>query len=163
MAAAGARRVQAQRGFTLVEMLVVCAMLSVISLAIYPLAELSQQRQHERELRAALNEIRVAIDAYKAQHDRLRHGRPAIGTGYPPHLQALLTGFVDPESGQAAGPVLRRIPRDPFAPPGVPADATWGLRSFASPAHSPRPGPDVYDVRSLSQRQGLNGIALGQW
>jgi general secretion pathway protein G len=58
---------------------------------------------------------------------------------------------------------LRRVPRDPFAEPGVPAELTWALRSHESPPDAPRPGADVYDVASRSERMGLNGVPLKEW
>jgi general secretion pathway protein G len=156
------RAAQRQRAFTLVEMLVVCAMLSILALAVMPMAEIAQQRWKERELRDALREIRAAIDGYKAQHDAAMQGRPSTGSGYPPSLQDLLAGFAAPGSA-AARPLLRRLPRDPFADDGMPAELSWGLRAYDSPAHAPRAGADVYDVFSLSTWMGSNGIELARW
>lgn len=144
----------AERGFTLVEMIVVAAMMSVLAMAVVPLAEINQTRWKERELRAGLWEIRQAIDAYKRLSDEAAAGRPQQRSGFPPTLAALV------ESSPA---LLRRVPRDPFAPDGVPAEQSWGLRSYASPAQAPRPGDDVYDVYSLSPRVGSNGITLARW
>lgn len=147
------------RGYTLVEMMVVAAMMSILALAVVPVAELSSMRWKERELKAALREIRAAIDAYKQASERAEP-RLLAGSGYPRSLGDLL----EPDPG-AATPrrFLRRIPRDPFAPEGLPAEQSWGLRSFDSPAHAPRAGLDVYDVHSLSERVGSNGIPLRQW
>ncbi len=53
------------RGFTLIEMLVVLAMMGVLVSAARPLLELSVQRSREHELRQGLRALREALDAYK--------------------------------------------------------------------------------------------------
>lgn len=148
------------RGFSLIELLVVMAILGVLAAAVLPLAEVNLQRQREKELKRALWEIRDAIDAYKRTMDLQASADGA--SRYPPSLEALVSGIPDRRSG---GQVyfLRRIPRDPFAPADVPAEKTWALRSYQSPPERPEPGADVYDVSSRSQAVGLNGVPLKDW
>jgi general secretion pathway protein G len=149
------------RGFTLIELLVVMAVLGLLSLAVYPLAEMNTRRERERELRQALWQIRDAIDAYKKAVDGGQLPR-ATASGYPPDLPVLVQGSAVSGAGQPQY-FLRRLPRDPFADPTLPAEATWGLRSFASPPDAPRYVDDVFDVHSLATGTGLNGQPLREW
>jgi general secretion pathway protein G len=152
-------------GFTLIEMMVVCAMLSVLAYAALPMAEVASMRWKERELRTALHEIRSALDAYKKAHDELNPVRQSGVSGYPASLVDLEQGLLDARNGAAPRQLrfLRQLPRDPFAPEGLAAEKTWALRAYDFPAHAPRAGADVYDVHSMSERLGTNGIPLKDW
>jgi general secretion pathway protein G len=149
-------------GFSLIELLVVLAILGLLSGLAMPLAEMTVQRENERELKRALWEIRDAIDAYKRAADAGRIVQAVGATGYPPDLQTLVAGVQDAKGGAKLF-FLRRIPRDPFAAAEIPADKTWRLRSYESAPDRPRAGTDVYDVSSTSDRTGLNGIPLKDW
>ena len=127
------------RGFTMIELLVVMAILGVLAAAVLPLGETLLTAQKERDLRLALQDIRSALDAYKRAMDQSPVAGASgntTGSGYPPSLQALVDGTPDTRVA-AKGRMLyflRAIPRDPFANPQVPAEQTWRLRSYASPA-----------------------------
>ena len=155
----------ARRGFSLVELLCVVTIMAVLASIGLPLAELSQQRGKEEELRRSLREIRSALDAYKRLVDEGHLPRSIDGSGYPPRLESLTEAMVDAKSPQGRKLyLLRRLPRDPFAPRDIAAPSdTWGLRSYASPPDDPRPGKDVFDVYSRSAGVGLDGVAYRNW
>ena len=153
------------RGFTLIELMIVVAIMGILASAAMPLGEMVVKREKERELRIALRQIRTAIDAYKQATDDGQIEKKADETGYPHRLEDLDTGMddvKDPDSKKIF--FMRRLPRDPMFPDTeVPAAETWGKRSYASPPDSPEEGDDIYDVYSLSEKAGLNGIPYNQW
>lgn len=155
----------AATGFSLIELLVVVAIMSVLASIGLPVAELSHRRAQEEDLRRSLREIRTAIDSYKRMVDLGRIARPVGGAGYPPSLETLVEGAIDAQSPrQERIYFLRRLPRDPFASASIEdAARTWGLRSYDSPPHDPQPGRDVYDVYSKSSGTGLDGSAYRSW
>jgi general secretion pathway protein G len=152
-------------GFTLLELLIAATIVAVLASVALPLAELGVKRTRENELRAALREIRGALDAYKRAVDEGRVLKKADESGFPPNLDLLVAGVEDARSAKKQRiHFLRRLPRDPFHPdPQTPAAETWGLRSYDSPADEPRSGRDVYDVYSMTMAVGLNGIPYRQW
>lgn len=155
----------AARGFTLLELLMAATIVALLASVALPLAELSVKRSRESELRAALRQIRGALDAYKQAVDDGRIAKKADESGYPPNLELLVRGVEDARSAKRQRIVfLRRLPRDPFHPDRqAPAAQTWGLRSYDSPADEPRAGRDVYDVYSMSMATGLDGTAYRTW
>ena len=152
------------RGFSLIELLVVLVILAVLASMTAPVAQLVVKRQKEQELRYQLRQIRDAIDQYKSLSDSGRIRRAVGETGYPKSLDLLVDGVVDQSAPDGRKIyLLRRMPTDPWAKEGVFGTASWGKRSYASPPDDPREGEDIYDVYSLSQELGLNGLAYRKW
>lgn len=152
------------RGFTLMELVVTLALLGLMAMLAAPLSELTVQRSREHELRAALREIRTAIDRYKVAADQGLIERKVGDSGYPPDLKALVNGVPNQRTPKDDTLYfLRRIPRDPFAPADLPDAATWGLRSYASGPQAPSAGSDVFDVHSRAEGSGANGIPYQEW
>lgn len=158
-------RVPSAKGFTLVELVIAVAIVSLLAGIAVPVAEVALQRSKEQELRSSLRQIREALDAYKRAVDDGYVFRKAGDSGFPPALTDLVDGVTDAKNPNGAKLYfLRRIPRDPLYPSQiVPAAQTWGLRSYASPHDDPSEGEDVFDVYSLSPGKGLNGIAYREW
>ncbi|MEC5161525.1 MULTISPECIES: type II secretion system protein [unclassified Janthinobacterium] len=156
-----------RRGYSMIELLVVMAVLGILATAAMPLVELTAKRNKERELKQAVWEIRRAIDAYKLAFDAGRIAPTTNTSGYPPSLEALTKGVPDLLAGGQPLYLLRRLPKDPFAPadgqdkPG--AVPSWGVRSYASTADEPKPGADVFDVYSTSEGTGMNGVPYRLW
>jgi general secretion pathway protein G len=173
-------KVRPRSGFTLIEMVVVVAIVGILAAAAQPLLALQSQRRKELELRHSLRVLRSAIDAYK---QAVTEGKVAPvekdnDSGYPPNLQVLVDGVdVAAPAKTASGQTdandppkriyfLRRMPRDPFSSAAsgeVAASQTWGLRSYASPANAPQAGSDVFDVYSRAEGTGLDGTAYRSW
>jgi general secretion pathway protein G len=153
------------RGFTLIELVITLAIIGLLTTAAMPLVQLVAKREKEAELRTALRDIRTALDAYRtaAQNGHIKQELGA--TGYPPELKSLYEGVEDQASEKKINLYfLRRIPRDPFFPDAsIPAEETWGLRSYQSPPDDPQPGADVFDVYSLATGRGLNGVPYHDW
>jgi len=153
------------RGFTFIELLVTLAIMGVLAAVTVPLAQLFAQREKESELRAALAQIRDAIDAYKRAGDQGRIQIKLGESGYPRSLDDLWQGVDDRRSpNHQRIYFLRSLPRDPMHGDALtPPSQTWGLRSYASPPDDPAAGEDVYDVFSRSSRTGLNSVPYRLW
>lgn len=154
-----------QRGFTIIELLVTVMLVSILASVAFPMMALVNQRHKEAELRRSLMEIRRGLDSYKAAVEEGHVFSPFGQSGYPPTLETLRDGVIDLKSPNGARIYfLRKIPRDPFFPdPSVSPSDTWGKRSYVSSPDDPKSGEDIFDVFSLSEDTGLNGIRYREW
>ena len=157
------------RGFTLVEMVVVLAIVSILALAAQPLHELVLRRVQEQALRQALRELRGAIDEHRRAVESRLIAPGRDGSPYPASLQALVAGvpLIDEQGQPRAGGgrlyLLRRLPREPFAERALAAHESWGLRASTSPPDAPLAGSDVFDVFSRSEAAALDGSRYRDW
>ncbi|MCB9378475.1 MAG: type II secretion system protein [Holophagales bacterium] len=148
-----------QRGFTLTELVVVCAVLSILAGVAFPTARYTRKRLKEMELRTALREMRSAIDEYKRYSDTGLITVDLGTDGYPPDLETLIDGVDVVGQIDKKARFLRRIPIDPMT-----GEAEWGLRSYQDdPDSSSWGGENVYDVYSLSIGTGLDGVPYSEW
>jgi general secretion pathway protein G len=156
-------KMQDQRGYSFVELLVVTAIMFILASAVIPLAQVTSQRQREVELRLALRQMRTAIDNFKANVDAGRIAQMELkpgSEGYPPDLETLVEGV--PIQGDASGArlkFLRRIPIDPMT-----NSTDWGMRSYQDRPDANSWGREnVFDVYTKSGATALDGTKYRDW
>jgi general secretion pathway protein G len=121
------------RGFTLVELLVVMAIIATLITIAAPRYFGHVDRAKEASLRQSLNVMRDAIDKFHGDLGR-----------YPETLEELVTKRY-----------MRKVPADPITD----SDATWVLQP---PADAAVQGA-AYDVHSGAPGNGADGTPYAEW
>jgi general secretion pathway protein G len=153
------RMARKNSGMTLLELVIACAILLVLSSVALPAIRMTIVRSKEAELRRNLREIRNAIDRYKDIADRSLIRTEVGSEGYPPDLDTLVKGVQYGSSGQQKIRFLRRIPIDPMT-----GRAEWNMRSVQDDPDETSPGGNnVFDVHSKSQGTALDGTKYAEW
>jgi general secretion pathway protein G len=144
-----------QHGFTLIELIVATAILSILVGMAVPMAKNAVNREREHELRYDLWMIRDAIDRYKSASELGAFTIKLGSEGYPPDLETLVNG-VDVAGKKLK--FLRRIPVDPMT------KQEWGLRSMQDDKDSTSwGGQSVFDVYTKSDQTALDGTKYKDW
>jgi len=125
------------RGFTLVELLVVISMISILATMGVVQYRNSVQRTRETTLRHDLFEMRDVIDQYYADKGK-----------YPSSLDALVSdGY------------MRKIPLDPITN----SSDTWQTVPAEADPGNPSSEPGIYDVKSGATGTALDGTAFSDF
>ncbi len=152
-------RRRSEKGFTLAELVMVAAVLAILASVTLPVAKFTARRTKEMELRAALRQMRNAIDEHKRYSDSGLIPVDLGTEGYPAELEILVEGVEIVGQVDKKVKMLRRIPLDPMT-----GEHEWGLRSYqVEPDTTSWGGENVYDVYSLSGGVGLNGVPYREW
>ena len=154
-------RNSAQAGMTLLELIIACTILLVLSSMALPIARFTVIREREKELRLDLREMRQAIDKYKDLADQQKIRVELGSEGYPPDLDTLVKGVALGGSGAAGKNIrfLRRVPKDPMT-----GRVEWGMRSVQDdPDSTSWGGKNVFDVYSKSTGIALDGTKYSDW
>src|SRR5262245_31798381 len=86
------RKSSTDAGFTLAEMVITCAVMVILAGVVLPTARVTERRMKEAELKAALREMRYAIDDYKRYSDAGLIPVDMGTDGYPKELEVLVEG-----------------------------------------------------------------------
>ena len=151
-----------RKGMTLIELIVAFTILLLISSMAVPLARSRVRKIKEHDLRAALADIRTAIDKYKDAADNLKLGpQGGVDTfNYPKTLQSMVDGV---KGAGATADVkvkfLRRIPLDPMT-----NSRDWGMHSMQDdPKSTGWGGQNVFDVYTKSDDKAADGTPYAEW
>ena len=124
-------------GFTLIELMIVMAIVSIIISIAVPLYQKSIIRSKESVLRNNLFTLRTVIDEYTYDKQKA-----------PQTLQDLVTeGY------------LRAVPTDPITN----SDSSWRVIQEDPMSAASQNEPGIWDVRSGSDQKSLEGTPYADW
>jgi general secretion pathway protein G len=126
-----------QRGFTLIEMIIVCAMISILVGVMVPVYKIHVLHANEAVLKQDLYHMRTAIDQYTQDKGKA-----------PQDLSDIVT----------AG-YLHAIPKDPFTQ----SANTWQAVQEDVLQSIDQTAPGISDVKSGSSLTSSEGTAYSSW
>jgi general secretion pathway protein G len=130
-------KLRATRGFTMIELMVVMAL--IVILATIGMAQYRQSIQFTKEavLKDDLFKMRDAIDQFYADKNK-----------YPAALDDLVTGGY-----------MRALPKDPFT------NSTSSWQEIPGEPDPANPGtvPGIYDVKSGAEGAAIDGTTYADW
>ena len=149
-----------QGGLTLVELIVAFTIMMILTSMAVPLARYKVQREKERDLQRALDDIHKAIDKFKDDMDAGKIGPPKIDSdNYPESLQQLVEGVKATGAVDKKIKYLRRIPKDPMT-----NSKEWGMRSTRDdPKALAWGGQNVFDIYTKSGDKAKDGTPYSEW
>lgn len=153
------RQLSNAAGMTLLELIVSCAILMLLSSMALPLFRYAVIREKEGELRYDLRTMKDAIDRYKELADQHKFRTEVGSDNYPPDLDTLVRGVQLGAGNDKKLRFMRKIPLDPMT-----GKADWGLRASGDDADSTTwGGKNVFDVYSRATGTALDGTKYSDW
>jgi general secretion pathway protein G len=133
-----ARRIRTGKsGFTMIELLIVMAVITILVSMAVPFYQKSITRSKESVLRNNLFTLRTVIDEYTMDKGKA-----------PQTLQDLVSeGY------------LRNVPMDPMTG----SDQSWKVIMEDAMTSVDQTEPGIFDVRSGSEKTSLEGTAYAEW
>ncbi len=157
----GLKQNQNKSGFTIIELIIVIAIISTLAVVAVPMVETSVKRERELVLKRSLRELRSAIDEYQefVLKNKIKYDEETYA--YPEDLEILVKGieYRDTKNNAKIRKFLRRIPVDPMT-----GSIEWGLRSYQDKRNSTHwGGENIWDIYSKSDKKALNGSYYKDW
>src|SRR5580693_9881832 len=155
----GGRHLSTVAGMTLLELIISCSILLILSSMALPIFRYTVIREKESELRYDLRTMKDAIDRYKELADQHKFRTEVGSDNYPPDLDTLVKGVQLGAGDDKRLRFLRKVPVDPMT-----GRADWGLRSTGDDSDSTIwGGKNVFDVYSRSTGTALDGTKYSDW
>jgi len=123
------------RGFTLIEVMIVVAIVGLLASLAQPMFKNAVMKAREASLKEDLFNMRSAIDQFWANNGR-----------YPDSLDELVQKEY-----------MRAIPKDPIT-----RTADWNVEYYGGDENGEGAG-GIVDVHSTSDEVGLNGVSYSEW
>jgi general secretion pathway protein G len=153
------RQLASATGMTLLELIIACSILLVLSSMALPVFRYTVMRQKESDLNYDLRTMRDAIDRYKDLADQHKFRTEVGSENYPPDLDTLVKGVQLGAGDDKKLRFLRKVPVDPMT-----GRADWGLRCVSDdPDSTSWCGNNVFDVYTKSMGTALNGTKYSDW
>jgi len=159
-----------ERGFTLVEILIVCIILGILAAVVVPQFSNATYQARENTLKDDLRYLRTQVLVYKAQHRDV-----APGAGGSVFLDQM-TSFTDDSGNINAtktstfkyGPYLSRMPSNPLAPTEKTAIMISNASDLSSAIDESDPAGWIYNPATLqiiANQSGsdTNGVPYSQY
>jgi general secretion pathway protein G len=150
-----------EKGFTLIELIIVLIIISTLAAVAIPMIETTVKREKEIQLRRNLRILRIAIDEYKDFVEKHKIKLDEDRYGYPEKLEDLVEGieYRDKKNNERIKKFLRRIPIDPMTD-----SYDWGLKSYQDKRKSTHwGGENIWDVYTKSEQKALDGTVYKDW
>lgn len=132
----GKGRLRRTLGFTLIELMIVMAIISIILSIAVPMYQKAILRSKESVLRNNLFTLRTVVDEYTYDKQKA-----------PQSLQDLVTdGY------------LRAVPIDPMT-----GNSEWRTEMEDAMSATSQNEPGIWDVKSMSDQKSLEGTPYSEW
>lgn len=130
------KRLDGNRGFTLIELMIVVAIIGILATIAQPMFKTAVKKSREAALKENLFNLRSVLDQFCADTGK-----------YPDSLNELVDkGYI------------RKLPVDPMT-----GNSDWNIEFFSGESDTGEDTGGIFDVHSYSEEVGINGVPYNEW